>query len=102
MNSTTLTERSMDNFPDSYQEFMEATSLTKADKAGKLVSQVNALSLTSEGLDYLYEKIGEMEGAGIFKDTPWHEPDRLVPTLVKGTLKAGHPNSAIELLSELR
>lgn len=102
MNSTTLTERSRDNFQDSYQEFLEATSLTKADKAGKLVSQVDALSLTPEGLEYLYEKIGEMEEAGIFKDTPWNEPDRLVPTLVKGTLKAGHPNSTFELLSELR
>jgi len=102
MNSTTLTERSRDNFQDSYQDFLGATSLTKADKAGKLVSQVDALSLTPEGLEYLYEKIGEMDEAGIFTDTPWNEPDRLVPTLVKGTLKAGHPNSTFEALSELR
>jgi hypothetical protein len=102
MTQTILTERSRDNFQESYQEFRKATELTRADKAGKLLSQIDALSLTPEGVAYLYDSIGGMVKAGIFKASPWNEPDRLVPTLVKGTLKSGHPNSTIELLSELR
>ncbi|WKN33223.1 hypothetical protein PZB74_07705 [Porifericola rhodea] len=102
MQETISTVHSIDKFQSSFQEFLEASELTRADKANKLLSQVDMLSLTFEGIAHLYTKIGALEEAGIFKDTPWNEPKRLVPTLVKGTLKSGHPNSSTELLSELR
>jgi len=102
MSNTILTDRGRENFQQSFQDLLEATSLTRADKANKLISQVDALSLTQEGMAHLYASIDEMAQAGIFRDTPWNEPDRLVPTLVKGTLKSGHPNSTFEVLSELR
>jgi hypothetical protein len=102
MHNTISTDHTMDNFQHSYEEFLEATELTRSDKATKLISQVDILSLTFEGIEYLYSKVGKLEKAAIFKGTPWYEPDRLVATLVKGTLKSGHPNSTFELLSELR
>lgn len=102
MNKVILAEQNIDNFQHSYQEFLEASELTKQDKAAKLISQVDILSLTFDGIAYLYEKIGALEKAEVFKGTPWNEPNKLVPTLVKGTLKSGHPNSSFEILSELR
>ena len=99
---TEITDTVLSNFDNSFQEFKDAGDLTKYDKITRLASQVDALSLTSEGMAHLYKKSVELEHAGYFKGSPWSEPDKLVPFLVKGTLKAGHPTSSIEMLSELR
>lgn len=95
-------DRIFDNFETSLQEFKDSVEFTKQEKATKLASQVDIMSLTRNGLSYLYKKSGELNDAGIFKDTAWDEPDKLVPFFVKGTLKAGHPTSSFEILSELR
>ncbi|MDQ3192040.1 MAG: hypothetical protein M3Q58_10640 [Bacteroidota bacterium] len=91
-----------DNFKFSLQELKEATGLTKADKTLKLINQVDCLSLTEEGISFLYDHVLEIENAGVFYETPWSEPNKLSPNLVSGTIKSGHPNSTYELLSELR
>lgn len=90
------------NFEESFSEFKAATDLTRQAKAHKLASQVDLLSRTHKGLDFLYERCLEMEEAGIFKDTAWQDPRKQVPTLVRGTLMSGHPSSSFEILSELR
>ncbi|REE00111.1 hypothetical protein [Marinoscillum furvescens] len=95
-------ERIFQNFEQSFKDFAEATDLTRRDKATKLSSQIDVLSLTRDGLTYLYQKSSLLDEAGIFEGTAWNEPDKLVATLVKGTLKAGHPTSSFEILSELR
>ncbi|MEQ8552619.1 MAG: hypothetical protein RIC53_08205 [Cyclobacteriaceae bacterium] len=94
--------RVFENFEQSFSEFKEATAFTKPDKATKLTSQIDIMSLTRDGLSYLYQKSGDLEKAGIFESTAWNEPDKLVPALVKGTLRYGHPSSSFEILSELR
>lgn len=94
--------RVFDNFEKSFLEFKEAPDFTKREKATKLSSQIDILGLTRDGLSYLYQKSGELDQAGIFHGTAWNEPDKLVPALVKGTLRGGHPSSSFELLSELR
>jgi len=98
----TITDNTYENFSFLLQELKEATSLMKADKSMKLISQVDKISLTDGGIDFLYERILELEAAGIFANTAWSEPARLVPSLVNGTFKSGHPNSTYELLSDLR
>lgn len=95
-------DKIFENFERSLLEFKDSTELTKQDKATKLASQMDILGLTRSGLSYLYRKSGELDRAGLFKGTAWNDPDKLVPSLVKGTLKAGHPTSTFELLSELR
>jgi hypothetical protein len=55
-----------------------------------------------EGLSLVYDVIEDISEGGIFKESPWADPSKLVAGLVNGTLKSGHPNSTIELLSELR
>ncbi|MEQ9050363.1 MAG: hypothetical protein RLP11_08635, partial [Marinoscillum sp.] len=98
----TASDRVFDNFEQSFREFSESTELTKPEKATKLASQIDLLSLTRDGLSYLYEKCPDLDEAGIFAGTSWNEPDKLVPYLVKGTLQFGHPSSSFEILSELR
>ncbi|HKI79794.1 MAG TPA: hypothetical protein VKA26_14735 [Ignavibacteriaceae bacterium] len=90
------------NFEESLDQFKTATDLTKLQKATSMMSQVEQLSHTHRGLEFLFEKCLELEDAGIFKDTVWEFPQKQVPSLVKGTLLSGHPNSSFEILSELR
>ena len=66
------------------------------------MSRIDLLAETDEGIATIYEMIGELNKAGIFNYTAWSDPSKLVPGLVNGTLKSGHPNSTIEILSELR
>lgn len=97
-----ITDKVFINFDQSLKEFIDSSELTKQEKASRLASQIDILSLTRSGLAYLYSKSAVLDHAGIFKGTVWSEPNKLVPFLVKGTLKAGHPTSSFELLSELR
>ncbi|MTI23106.1 hypothetical protein E1176_18905 [Fulvivirga sp. RKSG066] len=97
-----LTERAFDHFEEAINALREATSLTKADKANKLVSQIDQIAHSEEGIQYLYKKSPVLVKLGVFDNTAWAEPEKLVPQLVNGTLKAGTPHSSFEILSELR
>ncbi|MBL6447810.1 hypothetical protein JMN32_15935 [Fulvivirga sp. 29W222] len=99
---TTTLKRGYDNFNECFEEFKSASELTKKEKAQKLISQIDILSKTREGLKHLYNKSLEIESAGFFADTAWHDPEKLAPVLVKGTLTAGSPTATYEIMSELR
>ena len=90
------------NFQSLLDEFLASTSLTRPQKASKLLSQVDVICMKEDGVSLIFDHIDALSDAGIFSDTPWQDPDKLVPLLVKGTLKSGHPNSSFELISELR
>lgn len=102
MSEEQAVERIEDRLEEALYDFKNATELTRPDKASKLMGQIDLVLDSETGCEVIYSKIAEISKAGIFNDTPWSEPDKLVPTLVNGTLKSGHPNSTIELLSELR
>ncbi len=97
-----ITDTVYENFERSFDEFKNATDLTKQNKATKLASQVDILSLSRNGLTFLYKKSHELEKEGFFKGTAWSDPKKLIPILVKETLIHGHPGSSFEVLSELR
>ncbi|MBK6264311.1 hypothetical protein JKA74_04625 [Marivirga sp. S37H4] len=98
----TLTENNNQKLQELLNEFSEATSLTKPEKASRLMGQIDVLTDSMEGYSLIYNSIGDISEAGIFENSPWADPAKLVAALVNGTLKSGHPNSTIELLSELR
>ncbi len=102
MPERTILSHSSNQIMELFVDFKEATILTKFDKAQKLFSRIDMISGTREGIEMIYEMIGDLNEAGIFKDTVWSDPSKLVSGLVHGTLKSGHPNSTIEILSELR
>jgi hypothetical protein len=99
---TETLERGYDNFEISFEEYKSASDLIKNDKAQKLLSQVDILSRTGEGLKHLYNRSLDIEAARFFESTAWSDPEKLTPSLVKGTLMAGHPGSGYEILSDLR
>jgi len=97
-----VSDRVYTNFEEGFAEYLESTPLMKPTKAQKLMSQIDLLSRTPKGLQYLYEHSLELEKAGLFEGSPWKDPAKQVHTLVKGTLLSGHPSSTIEIMSELR
>jgi len=97
-----MTDKVFVNFDQSLEEFINSGPFTKKEKATKLASQIDILSLTSDGMAYLYRHSVALDQAGFFEGTVWSDPEKLVPFLVKGTLKVGHPTSSFEVLSELR
>lgn len=102
MHNQVLTENTYQKFEEQFKEFCQATALTKPEKAKKIMGQIDLLIDTSEGLDFIYQNIEGLTKAGIFDGSPWADPSKLVASLVNGTLKSAHPNSTIEILSELR
>lgn len=102
MGNQTLIDNSNQKLQELLEEFRSATSLTKTEKANRLMGQIDILSDSLEGLNLVYNQIEQICEGGIFNESPWADPSKLVAGLVNGTLKSGHPNSTIELLSELR
>lgn len=95
-------ERVFHNFEESFDELKASTPLTRKEKSQKLASQISTLSRTKKGLEFLFERSLEIESSGFFDETPWKTPEKLVPSLVKGTLRAGSPTSDYEIVSDLR
>jgi len=89
-------------FYETLENYSDSTPLLADSYKKKLLSSLDVLTDTKEGLHFLYDKIDRLVNAGIFSDTMWDDPARLVPTLVGGTLKAGDQNTIVEILSELR
>lgn len=102
MHNPVLTDNTYQKFEEQFKEFNQATVLTRPEKAKKMMGQIDLLIDTREGIDFIYNNIKDLSQAGIFEGSPWADPSKLVASLVNGTLKSSHPNSTIEILSELR
>ncbi len=100
--NNTISEGVKQKFHDTLENFKEATPLLAENHKKKLFSNLDILTDSKKGIHFLYDHIGELVEAGIFRDTMWDDPARLVPSLVGGTLKAGDQNTIIEVMSELR
>lgn len=91
---------------DSFHEALEALAgsipLRQEERKKKLLSVIDRVMEADGGCAFLYEYIPQLVEAGIFEGSMWKQADKLVPSLVSGTLKAGGPTSIMEILSELR
>ncbi|HKI43976.1 MAG TPA: hypothetical protein VKA08_01470 [Balneolales bacterium] len=68
----------------------------------RLLASAESLLETKEGKDLVFSKMSELSEYGLFEDTPWSDPGKLVPALVGGTLKSGGLQMVMEILSDLR
>jgi hypothetical protein len=68
----------------------------------KALSHSQALLADPAGVDALYERVGRLQAAGVFADSPWENPARLQPRFVRGTLAKPGGNAVREALSCLR
>lgn len=84
-------------------ETMESTySFAKSMYQSNVLQAAAKLMDDEEGLSALYQLAERYEQAGIFQDSPWEDPSKLQPFLVKGSLQAGGLTTISEMLSELR
>lgn len=68
----------------------------------RLLASTESLLETKEGKDLVFSKMSVLNEHGLFEDTPWRDPGKLVPSLVGGTLKSGGLQTVMEILSDLR
>jgi len=99
---TLVSSSLLENLTETLTSLATATPLTRRQGVTRLLSQVDVLADSREGLAALRERIVELHDIGVFQDGPWEDPDRLVPALVGGTLRAGGNTTLMEILSELR
>lgn len=102
MTSPVLSDNLVQGFRESLEAVEQAPSLMKEPHVRRLLSQVDVLTDTREGMELLVERIPDLVRAGVFEGGPWEDPGRLVPALVNGTLRSGGPTTLMEILSELR
>ncbi len=95
-------EARTERFDRALTALAEAPALAAPTHRPKLLTAVTALMRDVEGMRVVYERVGELIDAGLLRDTPWEHPDRLVPTLVGGTLRAGGETALLETISDLR
>ncbi len=94
--------KAVDRIDDLLQELQQAPPLTQSVHRQKLLSKIQSLTRSDDGIKKLYEYAPQLDKEGIFAETSWADPQKLVHTLVGGTLRAGHPHTTLEILSELR
>jgi len=94
------------NVKDKFFKTLESVSGSAAvfaeSSKKKLLSNLDILTDSEAGIRFVYDHIDQIMDAGMFNDTMWDDPRRLVPSLVSGTLKAGGQNTVYEILSEIR
>lgn len=102
MARTPISENVRASFRQTRDALGGAGALLRDQHRDRLLSQVDVLTDSPEGLAFLLDEIPHLLDAGLFAGTPWEDPGGLVPSLVGGTLKAGGRNALLEILSELR
>lgn len=100
--ATTAFDKEEERFERALKDMHESAGFTKNKYVSKILSSADALSASSEGMEYLFSRIRALHEIKFFEGTVWEDVKTLVPTLVGGTLKSGGKNTVYELLSELR
>lgn len=84
------------------EEVLRSAPFARKAHRPRLMGAVQSLLGSVEGVAAVYESIADLTEAGIFEDTPWEDPARLIPRFVGGTLRAGGETTQTEILSDLR
>ncbi|WNM59026.1 hypothetical protein [Candidatus Nitrospira allomarina] len=80
----------------------QATPFVKAKYQPEVIRRATDLFETDEGLQFVRGQAHRFDSAGVFHAGPWEHPDRLLPELVGGGLRAEGQYPSLEMLSELR
>ncbi|MGD9849961.1 MAG: hypothetical protein AB7T38_01715 [Nitrospirales bacterium] len=80
----------------------QAEPFAKAKYQTEVIRRATDLFESDEGLQVVREQAHRFDPAGVFHAGPWEHPDRLLPQLVGGGLRAEGQYPSLEMLSELR
>lgn len=92
----------VESFERTLEALEESRPFAKGVHRSRLLGQAMKLLRTDEGLAVLDRDAPRFDGAGVFSEGDWDQPERLNPSLVRETLLVGGTNAAVECLSELR
>ena len=93
---------STERFDRALAVFADATDVAKPHHRPQVLTAAERLLRDEDGVEALYGRMPDAIRADLFRGSPWERPERLVPTLVEGTLRAGGETALMEALSELR
>lgn len=92
----------IERFDEALATFAGAAPIARPHHRPKVLTAAERLLRDSDGVAALYERIVQVVEAGMLEGTTWEHPERLVPGLVEGTLRAGGEPALMEVFSELR
>ena len=79
------------------------SSFAKATRQTAVLELTRRLMQAPGGMELVYQRIGELEEAGVFADSDWEAPERLQPWMAANTIRQGSQGIIVlEALSELR
>lgn len=100
--SQAVTARQEQALLQTLEALEQATPFAKAKYQPEVVRRATDLFESEEGLQIVRGQAHRFDSAGLFHGGPWEHPDRLLPALVGGGLRAEGQYPAFEMLSELR
>jgi hypothetical protein len=80
----------------------QAEPFAKAKYQTEFYRRATDLFESDEGLEFVRRQAHRFDAAGVFHTGPWEHPERLLPELVGGGLRAEGQYPSVEILSELR
>ncbi|MEO6203195.1 MAG: hypothetical protein ABIU05_22310, partial [Nitrospirales bacterium] len=80
----------------------QAEPFAKAKYQPEVVRRATDLFETDKGLQIVRGQAHRFDSAGVFHAGPWEQPERLLPALVGGGLRAEGQYPSFEIMSELR
>ena len=102
LDSSTKAAREKKAFDQAMDTLEKATLFAKPKYQTEVFRRATDLFESDEGMRLVRREAGRFDAGGVFHTGPWEHPDRLLPELVGGGLRAEGEYSSIEILSELR
>ncbi len=99
---TAATARQEQALLQALEALEQAEPFAKAKYQPEVVRRATDLFETDEGLQIVRGQAHRFDSAGVFHAGPWEHPDRLLPALVGGGLRAEGQYPSVEIMSELR
>lgn len=100
--SSALTTKHEQAFLQALETLEQAEPFAKAKYQTEVFRRATDLFESDEGLQIVRGQAHRFDTSGLFHAGPWEYPDRLLPELVGGGLRAEGQYPSIEILSELR
>ncbi|MFG0275171.1 MAG: hypothetical protein ACF8QF_08940 [Phycisphaerales bacterium] len=95
-------DRQIERFDRALEALAESTAVGRPLRQNECFQVAETLMHSDRGMRALAERAHRFDDAGVFTGGPWAHPDRLLPPLVEGGLKAPGVERVVETLSELR
>ncbi len=80
----------------------QAEAFVKAKYQTEFYRRATDLFENKDGLEFVRRQAHRFDAGGVFHTGPWEHPERLLPELVGGGLRAEGQYPSVEILSELR